>query len=141
MADMRWKQRYGNYAGAFSSLREAVELSRERILSNLEKQGLIQSFEFTHELAWNLLQDYLEYQGYNRIIGSRDATRLAFKNGLIADGESWMAMIQARNQTTHTYNQNIAENVVRDILERFFPLFRDLNTTFSGLVCREDEDS
>lgn len=141
MADIRWKQRYNNYANGFQSLREAVEQSRERTLTNLEKQGLIQSFEFTHELGWNLLKDYLEHKGYSQIIGSKDATRLAYKNGLIQDGESWMAMIVARNQTLHTYNQTIAESVTYDIVERFFPAFHDLYVTFFDLVSREDEGS
>ena len=61
--DIRWKQRLQNYSGALKTLKDAVELSEKRDLSNLEKQGLIQSFEFTHELAWNLLKDYFQYQG------------------------------------------------------------------------------
>ena len=61
--DIRWKQRFSNYRKAFQNLVDAVELAHSRELSNLEQQGLIQSFEFTHELAWNVLKDYLEHQG------------------------------------------------------------------------------
>ena len=85
-------------------MRRAVALSEQRPLSELEEHGLIQGFEFTHELGWNVLKDYLEEQGFIDIIGSRNATREAFKNNLIADGEAWMNMIKARNQTSRTYN-------------------------------------
>ena len=80
-----------------------MALSRQRELSELEKQGLIQAFEFTHELAWNVLKDYLEAQGFAELIGSKNATQQAFKNGLLEDGEAWMDMIRARNLTSHTY--------------------------------------
>ncbi len=70
--DIRWKQRFSNYIKALSQLRNAIELKRERALSELEKQGLIQSFEFTYELGWNTLKDYLVWQGIEGIIDSRD---------------------------------------------------------------------
>ncbi|MDD5229043.1 MAG: nucleotidyltransferase substrate binding protein [Methylococcales bacterium] len=89
--DIRWKQRFHNYLKAFQTLIEAVELVQIRELSKLEQQG----FEFTHELAWNVLKDYLEHKGFVDLTGSRDATRTAFKNGLIAGGDVWMAMIKA----------------------------------------------
>ena len=59
--DIRWKQRFDNFNNAFHQLHLAVELSKTRQLTDLERQGLIQSFEFTHELAWKVLKDYLEY--------------------------------------------------------------------------------
>lgn len=132
--DIRWKQRFDNYLRAFEILRRAVDLARQRDLSELEQQGLIQGFEFTHELAWNVLKDYLEETGISGIVGSKGATREAFKNGLIVDGESWMEMIKARNLSSHTYNQDIAEEVVTDILSRFFPAFEQLTATFSALA-------
>jgi nucleotidyltransferase substrate binding protein (TIGR01987 family) len=132
--DIRWKQRFENYLRAFGTLRRAVDLAQERDLSELEQQGLIQGFEFTHELAWNVLKDYLEESGISGIIGSKGATREAFKNGLIIDGESWMEMIKSRNLSSHTYNQDTAEEVVENILERFYPAFEQLTTTFSTLV-------
>ena len=131
--DIRWKQRLTNYTRAFQSLTEAVELSQQRGLSALEQQGLIQSFEFTHELAWKMLKDYLEYQGVSNIIGSRDASRVAFQNALIQDGEVWMQMIAARNQTSHTYNLKVAQSVVESILNRFYPAFNQLAGKFGDL--------
>jgi nucleotidyltransferase substrate binding protein (TIGR01987 family) len=108
-------------------------LGQQRPLSKLEKQGLIQGFEFTHELGWNVLKDYLESKGYTGLIGSRDATRTAFKNELITDGDAWMDMIKARNQSSHTYNLDVAESIAQDILQRFYPAFVALVTTFSQL--------
>ena len=133
MADIRWKQRFNNYSKAFQTLLAAVELSRSRDLSELEEQGLIQSFEFTHELAWNVLKDYLEEKGITGLIGSKDATRAAFKNGLIEDGEDWMKMIEDRNKTSHTYDPKVAQAVVENILERFYPAFEKLAKKFTAL--------
>ncbi|MAL94600.1 MAG: nucleotidyltransferase [Haliea sp.] len=124
--DIRWQQRLANYQRALGNLTEAVELSRERELSNLEKQGLIQAFEFTHELAWNCLHDYLRYQGEQNLMGSRDATRRAFAVGLITDGEQWMDMIANRNRTSHTYNESTARQIAEAITERYHVLFCQL---------------
>ena len=126
--DIRWQQRFSNYEKALLHLKNAVELSKQRALSYLEKQGVIQAFEFTHELAWNVLKDYLQDQGNQNIKGSKDATREAFRVGLIADGEQWMAMIQSRNISSHTYDERTAEQLVNAIIEHYFPLFQSLQT-------------
>ena len=80
-----------------------------------------------------MLSDYLQHQGIAGIIGSRDATRLAFQNDLISDGEGWMAMIKARNQSSHTYNLEQAQSIARDVIERYAPLFAALRERFSAL--------
>lgn len=139
MDDIRWKQRFANYLRAYGNLAEAVELSRTRDLTKLEQQGLIQGFEFTHELAWNVLKDYLENKGVTGLIGSKDATRSAFKNALVDDGDSWMKMIEDRNLSSHTYNSDIAQSVADDILARFFPAFTLMTEKFSLLSSRGDE--
>ena len=136
-ADIRWKQRLQNYRQALSRLREAVKLSAERPLSELEQQGLIQGFEYTHELGWNVLKDYLEEQGFVGIIGSKGATREAFKNGLVEDGEAWMDMIKARNLTSHTYQTEVAERIVKDILGRFYPALTALEGRFAEVEKQE----
>ena len=135
--DIRWQQRFQNYLRAFQTLVEAVALAQTRKLSRLEQQGLIQGFEFTHELAWNVFKDYLEHKGFVNLIGSRDATRTAFKNGLIADGDIWMDMIKARNQTSHTYNLELAEEITQDILTRFYPAFEKMAQTFKQLIAKK----
>lgn len=128
-----WVQRLDNYSKAFAQLSAAVQLSAERKLSDLEKQGLIQVFEFTHELAWNVIKDYFSYQGNTLITGSRDATREAFKYNLIEDGEGWMEMIKSRNQTSHTYNLKIANEIENKICKQYCPLFNDFLKKMSGL--------
>lgn len=127
-SDVRWQQRFSNYKKALAQLKDAVELSQQRALSQLEKQGVIQTFEFTHELAWNVLKDYLQDQGNQAIKGSKDATREAFKVELIADGEQWMAMIQSRNVSSHAYDEQTSEQLVTVIIKDYFPLFEVLQT-------------
>lgn len=123
--DIRWKQRLDNFAPAYTQLKNAVELSRKRTLTELEKQGIIQAFEFTHELAWNVLKDYFFHQGNTLITGSRDASREAFNRGIIEDGEGWMDMIKSRNQTSHTYQKKVADEIVVKIESMYFDLFTD----------------
>ena len=135
--DIRWRQRFDNYQRALQTLSRAVALSAERPLSELEQQGLIQGFEFTHELAWNLLKDFLEAQGIAGLIGSRDAIRTAFKNGLLEDGETWMEMIKARNLSSHTYQQDLAQRIANDILTRFYPAFVALELKMRSMLDRE----
>lgn len=131
--DVRWRQRLQNFNQAFGQLSQAVELSQQRPLSELEQQGLIQAFEFTHELAWKTLKDFLEQRGVAEIYGSKDATRLAFSAGLITDGEVWMAMIKSRNQTSHTYDCATAGEIARAIITAYFPAFGQFQTRFLQL--------
>jgi nucleotidyltransferase substrate binding protein (TIGR01987 family) len=124
--DVRWIQRYKHFAQAFAQLEKAVELSKQRPLSELEEQGVIQSFEYTHELAWNVLKDFLENQGLHDIYGSKDSTREAFRRGLIENGDVWMDMIKNRNLTSHTYEIEIARNIVRSIVKNYHQEFKRL---------------
>lgn len=133
--DVRWKQRFQNFCSAYAQLERAIELAKQRPLSELEKQGLIHAFEFTHELAWNVLRDYFTHQGTGTLItGSRDATREAFNKGLLADGDVWMEMIKSRNQTSHTYNQKISEEIVQKITTQYFSAFCSFKTKMTGLL-------
>jgi nucleotidyltransferase substrate binding protein (TIGR01987 family) len=135
--DIRWKQRFDNYGKAFHELQEGLELAQTRPLSKLEKQGVIQGFEYTHELAWNLLKDYLQFQGHVGLIGSRDTTREAFKRGLIANGDTWMEMIKSRNLTSHAYDKATAEQIYTAIAARFFPEFQNAYAEFSRRSAQE----
>ena len=132
-SEVRWKQRLNSFSAALAQLKAAVELSQRRSLTELEKQGIIQAFEFTHELAWNVLKDYFDYQGGNLITGSRDATREAFNRGLINDGDAWMEMIKSRNQTSHTYNKATADQIVDNIKSVYFNRISELFTTMREL--------
>ena len=134
--DIRWQQRLSNYNKALNKLEKAVHYIEHNffnetppeekqasalILNDLIKQGLIQSFEYTHELAWNVMKDYAVYQGNAEIRGSRDAAREAFAMGIISDGEVWMEMIKSRNKTTHTYNEETAKEIFSKIVEHYLP--------------------
>jgi nucleotidyltransferase substrate binding protein (TIGR01987 family) len=146
--DIRWLQRFSNFNKALTKLEQAVhfvaanrreEASEDEpaVLSELIQQGLIQAFEFTHELAWSVMKDYALYQGNAQVAGSRDATREAFTMGLITDGEVWMEMIKSRNQTSHTYNEDTANQIFSKIIQNYFPAlmsFRNhMETLRSGL--------
>lgn len=116
----RWKQRFANFQKALRQLSVFVEKAH---LSVLEEQGMIKCFEYTYELSWNTMKDYFEFQGETGINGSRDAFRLGFKRGLIDDGEVWMSMIQSRVLTSHTYSQEIADQVATAVLREYYPLY------------------
>lgn len=132
--DIRWQQRLQNFSLALKQLESAVTLAKSKSLSDLEKQGTIQAFEFTHELAWNVLKDYFEYQGNAAITGSRDATREAFQKAIIAKGDVWMEMIKSRNKTSHTYNKSVADEIVGKILNDYFQAFLDFESKMKSFV-------
>ena len=131
--ELRWQQRLNNYTLAMRQLAEAVELAAQRPLSALERLGLAHIFEFTHELAWNVLKDYFFWQGNAAITGSRDATREAFAQGLLDDGEGWMAMIKSRNLSSHTYNQSVADSIAEAVTARYYPLMRTFEMRMRAL--------
>ncbi len=128
--DVRWIQRFNNFDKAVKQLTKFIEKGE---LSELEQQGLIQSFEYNYELAWNTIKDFYENQGETGIQGSRDAIRMAFKRGLIINGETWMKMIKSRTLTSHTYNEDIADEITKDIFHIYYHEFLKLRETFIGL--------
>ncbi len=135
--DIRWEQRFDNYTKALKQLENAIELSKERELTVLEEQGLIQAFEFTHELAWKTLKDFLNYKGNTEIYGSKDATREAFQYGLIEEGGIWMDMIVSRNSTSHTYNEETANEIANAILADYYKEFVKLHLKLSELKTKD----
>lgn len=131
--DIRWIQRFSHFSKALLLLRDAVTLAQQRELSKLEEQGLIQAFEFTHELAWNTLRDFIENHGVQNLYGSKDTTRSAFKAGLIENGDIWMEMIKSRNLTSHTYDETTAARIVSDILNTYAAEFESLRSKLDNL--------
>lgn len=130
--DIRWKQRLQNYISALHQLEQAVVEVKDP--SDLEKEGTIQRFEFTHELAWRLLKDYLEYEGIQGITGSRSTMREAYRLGLIDQGQEWMDMIETRNRTVHTYIAGILETEYQKIVASYFPLLQALREKMKALL-------
>ena len=134
--DSRWEQRFSNYVKALDKLGQAVEYITNKVfvedpnvedsnneLGEIIRDGLIQRFKYTHELASNVMKDYAIYHGNTTIGGSRDATREAFQLQLISDGKVWMDMIGSRNKTSHTYNEETADEIYSKIFHEYYPAF------------------
>ncbi|MBI5592218.1 MAG: nucleotidyltransferase substrate binding protein [Deltaproteobacteria bacterium] len=133
--DIRWIQRLNHFSKALGQLTRFIQKGE---LNELERQGLIQAFEYNFELAWNTVKDYFEAQGESNIHGSRDAFRMAFKRGLIENGEVWMEMIVSRTLTSHTYNEDTAEKIAGDTATRYFQEFIKLQATLNDLKKAEE---
>ncbi|HJC97205.1 nucleotidyltransferase substrate binding protein [Phocaeicola salanitronis] len=136
--DIRWMQRFDNYRKALRLLGQAVEIVSQRVnedeaVEDLLKEGLIQRFEYTHELAWKVMKDYAEYQGYTDIRGSRDAFRKAFEMEIITD-KRWMESIADRNLTSHNYDDETAEAIYEAVVNVYYPLFVQLESTMLQLM-------
>jgi len=132
--DIHWELRFSNYSKAMDKLQESVEyiqrsplnentdeVEKLAVLDEMVKEGLIQRFEYTHELAWKVMKDFAEYQGTTNISGSRDAIREALQMNLIQSGEVWMDMMLSRNKSSHTYNEATANEIYSKILSEYFP--------------------
>jgi nucleotidyltransferase substrate binding protein (TIGR01987 family) len=135
---IRWQQRFNNYRKALVKLAQAVELlsgqvNREEAVDELLQEGLIQRFEYTHELAWKVMKDYAEYQGYTDVRGSRDAIRKALEMGLV-DDRRWMETIEDRNLTVHNYDNEIASEIYAHIMQVYYPLFMSFEQKMYSLV-------
>ena len=138
--DIRWIQRFNNFRNALARLAEAGEIVSEADASpipkesiQLLKEGLLQRFEFTQELAWKVIKDYLEYQGTEGIMGSRDAFRTALKLGLISDSR-WMNSITDRNITSHAYDESEAGIIYDNVIMVYLPLFREFERTMQSFI-------
>ena len=132
--DIRWKQRFSNFNKALNQLQKFIDKGE---LSELEAQGLVKAFEYTYELAWNTIKDFLEFSGQSDIYGSRDAIRKGFQLGLITDGDGWMDMLKSRNQTSHTYNEDTARQINNAVVTRYYDLFIRLRTKFEQLSAND----
>ena len=135
---IRWQQRFNNYRKALAKLTQAVELlseqiDREEAVDELLQEGLIQRFEYTHELAWKVMKDYAEYQGYTDVRGSRDAIRKALEMGLI-DDRRWMETIEDRNLTVHNYDNEVAAEIYENIMQTYHPLFLAFGQKMQSLI-------
>lgn len=115
--EIRWKQRFANFQKAYKQLSEAVIIEAQ--LSDLEKEGLIQRFEYTFELAWKTLKDYLESKGVEARY-PRDVIKESFRNDLIDDGELWLEMLDKRNILAHAYDEEVFKAVVDDIVRQYY---------------------
>ena len=125
--DIRWKQRFQNFSKSMHHLENALQIPNPDIV---QKAGIIQFFEMSFELAWNMVKDYLEQQGFVDIKSPRSALKKAFETGIIENGHDWMDLLVDRNLTAHTYDDQKATEVERLIKNKYFPLLNALRNTF-----------
>jgi len=127
--DIRWKQRFQNFEKAFLLFSEAV--LKFESLDKLSKEGLIQRFEYTFELAWKLLKDFLEAEG---VISKfpRDVLKKAFQYEIIDDGEIWLEMLEKRNLLGHTYDEENFELALKDLKDKYFEQIRIIYVFFGA---------
>ncbi len=122
---IRWVQRLNNFEKALITLSDDIKLAEKRELSNIEKRGLIQAFEYSYELSWKVIKDFYQNQG-EEIQGSKDAFRLAFNRGLVEQGITLMETIKSRQLTVHTYNEGTADEIYLDIVNKYYDSFAEL---------------
>ena len=139
LPEKRWIQRFDNYLSVLQHLESFIAIKEMRSLSVAEEFAIIKAFELVFECAWNILKDFLQEKGYSQIYGSRDAIRLAFRVGLIEDGEIWLDMIKKRNNTAHVYDEVTAQGVSLVISDEYMKEFRNLKTKFEELKDTEQE--
>lgn len=125
--DIRWKQRFANYTKALSYLEQGLQIPNPDIV---QKAGIIQFFEMSFELAWNMVKDYLEEEGFNDVKSPRAALKKAFEIDMLENGHDWMNLLQDRNLTAHTYDEEKATNMEQLIQAKYFPLLKTLHHTF-----------
>ena len=126
--DIRWKQRFQNYQKSLKYLEQALDIPQPDII---QKAGLIQFFEMSFELGWNVIKDYLEEQGFEEIRSPRSALKIAFETGLIEDGHSWMQLLDDRNMTSHAYDEDTVNMIEGLIHQKYYPLLKQLYDTLS----------
>lgn len=114
---IRWKQRFENFDKAYKLLNK---YSKQEIKSELERAGIIQFFEMSFELAWKVLKDYLEAQQYE-VKSPRETIKQAFQIGIIDNGHVWIDALSDRNLTTYTYDEEVANKMISQILELYLP--------------------
>ena len=129
LQDIRWKQRFLNFKKAMTHLANALEIPNPDIL---QKAGIIQFFEMSFELAWKMVKDYLEEQGFVDVKSPRSAIKSAFEIGLILDGHEWMDLLLDRNLTAHTYDEQKATEMEQLIHNKYFPLLNALLQSFEN---------
>ena len=132
--EIRWQYRFANFRRAYILLRDAFDDGVEA-LSQLEREGVIQRFEYTFELAWLTLKDKLEYDGVVlSTVTPRNVIREAFQAKLIEDGDAWIDMLTDRNLMSHTYDFDRFEEVICRISKRYLTILSDLYEQFSREV-------
>jgi len=128
-ADVRWKQRFRNFEKAYNRLRESLEITH---LNELERNGVIQRFEFTMELCWNTLKDYLQQEGVQFKPTPKETIRQAFKSALVEDAQALIDGLDIRNELSHDYDESKFGEAEAEIKKRIFPAIKQVYLFFSA---------
>jgi nucleotidyltransferase substrate binding protein (TIGR01987 family) len=130
--DVRWRQRLQNYSRALSLLRSALENGPDA-LNDLEKEGAVQRFEYTVELAWKCLKDYLEFSGVQLVsVTPKSVIKAAFAAQFVSDGQLWIDMLDHRNVLSHKYDQSLLGPGLAEIQRRYLPALEALQQYLQG---------
>ncbi|MGL4209391.1 MAG: nucleotidyltransferase substrate binding protein [Candidatus Adiutrix sp.] len=134
--DIRWKQRFDNFTKAFALLNSANEQFFSKELSMLEREGIIQRFEYTYELAWKTLKDYLEYAGALDLneVTARAVFKAAFRANIIEDEQVFINMMLSRNLVSHCYDFNKFDEIIDLITSSYFQALSDLHDFFNQRI-------
>ena len=133
----KWHERLAIYKNAIDRLAEVIALSKQHPLNQFERDSLIKRFEFSYEMAWKLMMSYEKENGIVEVLGSKDVIRQAFKLSIVNNGEIWLEMVDARNKTSHLYDEEMATDVVDEIIYTYYPLLTELRDTMVQMANRE----
>jgi len=125
---IRWQQRLYNFNKVMQHLEKALAIKNPDFV---QEAGIIQLFEMSFELAWKLLKDFLEEQGFQNVRSPRAALKKAFEVELIEYGHEWMEILVDRNLTAHTYDEAKANEMKMLIDKKYFPIMKALQNTFN----------
>ncbi len=129
--EIRWQQRFKNLNKSLENLNETCDYIEREGQTKINTMALIQAFEISFELSWKTMKDYLEYSGI-RVTTPREVIKEAFANEIIKDGQGWIDMMDARNKTSHTYQEAFAQELTKDILDNYKNLMENLQTFLQG---------
>lgn len=126
MQELRWKQRFENLQKAKATLKLALDRLQETPDDKLMQLALIQSFEFTYELSWKTMKDYLKHEGVLEAVTPRQVIKQAFHYKIIPDGQTWIDMLENRNLLSHVYSEEFAQKAVAKIISQYANIINEL---------------
>jgi len=139
-ADTRWKQRFSNYKKALKQLNdtarffEKCQTENDKTAEKVALEALIKCFEFTFELAWQTMKDFVYYKGFTKEVhGSRDSIRSAVQFNIVKNGQTWIDMIDDRNRAAHAYDESNAADLTKTIMERYLEEFNEFENKMDGI--------
>lgn len=130
----KWGERLTTYQNAIDRLTEVITLSRQHPLNQFERDSLVKRFEFSYEMAWKLMMSYEKDNGITEILGSKDVIRQAFRLSIVKNGEAWLEMVDARNRTSHLYDEEMATDAADEIIHTYYPLLVELRDVMAELA-------